>query len=310
MAQSVEPLVFLNGQFVPASRAAIAIWDAGLVLGATVTDLTRTFRHQPFRLEDHVERLFDSARSARITPPLSLDESIRAARELIAHNAALLAASDDLALCQFLTPGEIGVYAGRPGRAGDSMPTFCMHTFPLPFANWRHYFTDGVHVVTPSVRQIPPQCWDPKMKCRSRMHWWLADNEARQSDPLAVALCLDLDGNLAETSSANFLIVRGNSVISPSPRHILRGISLRTIEELCSELGLAFEMRDLQVIDVLGADESLLASTSFCLAPVTRINHAATGTGRPGPVFDRLIAAWSRRVGVNIVEQIRGEHRS
>ena len=139
------------------------------------------------------------------------------------------------------------------------------------------------------------------------MHWWLADQETHLVDPQAVSLCLDLDGNITETSGANFLIAREGTIYSPSPRSILRGISLETVAELCGELQIPFVERDLQVYDVINADEAYLATTPYCLAPVTKINGLPIGAGVPGPLFARLIAAWSERVGVDIVGQVRGE---
>jgi len=299
-----EPLVYLNGRKVPASQAHLAIYDAAIILGATVTDLTRTFRQQPYRLEDHVARFYRSCKYARIQPVETREETVTLARELIAHNASLLAPERELALVQFISPGEFRVYAGAAGAPGDLTPTYCMHTFPLPFEYWSHYYTEGVHCVTPSIRHVPPQCIDPKIKCRSRMHWWLADQEAHLVDPKAVTLCLDLDGNVTETSGSNFLIAKDNVVLSPSQRNILWGISLATVAELCAELGLGFEARELQVYDVVNADEAFLSSTPYCLAPVTRINGVEIGTGKPGPVFAKLIAAWSEKVGMDIVGQI------
>jgi len=179
-----------------------------------------------------------------------------------------------------------------------------MHTFPIAFEMWKHYYTDGVHCVTPSIRHVPPQCTDHKIKCRSRMHWWLADQEVHLVDEQAVTLCLDLDGNVTETGGSNFLIAKDNTVISPSPRNILWGISLTTVAELCEELGLGFESRDLQVYDVVNADEAFLSSTPYCLAPVTKINGLEIGDGKPGSVFSRLIEAWGGKVGVDVVGQI------
>ena len=198
----------------------------------------------------------------------------------------------------------------RAGAAGQkkNAPTFCMHTFRLPFEIWRSYFTDGVHVVTPSIRHIPPQCTDPKMKCRSRMHWWLASKESELVDPRAIPLVLDLDGNVTETGGSNFLIAKDGAVISPPPRNILPGISLQTIRELCGELDIPFVERDLQVHDVINADEAFLPTTPYCMAPVTKINGIEIGDGVPmGPLFRSLIGRWSERVGLNIVEQIVGE---
>ena len=300
-----EPLVYLKGEMKPASEAHIAIYDAAVVLGATVTDMIRTFNHKLFRLEDHIARFYRSCRYARIMPKIDPEETIRVCEELVEHNASLLKLpEEELGLILFISPGEFATYAGSAGKQSGWDPTYCLHTFPLPFHLWGWYYSEGVHVVTPSIRHVPPQCVDHKIKCRSRMHWWLADQETHLVDPSAITLCLDLDGNVTETSGSNFLIVREGAVISPSPRNILKGISITTVAELCGELGIPYVERDFQVYDVVNADEAFLASTPYCLAPVTRINGLTIGEGRPGEIFGQLIEAWSKRVDLNIVKQI------
>ena len=301
---STEPLVYLRGKLIPASEAHIAIYDAAVVLGATVTDLERTFNQKLFRLDDHIKRFYRSCKYARIEPRIDAAETKRIAIGLIEHNARLIEPGRELALVQFISPGEFRVYAGAAGGPGDMEPTFCMHTFPLPLHYWKHYYTDGIHVVTPSTRHVPPQCVDPKIKCRSRMHWWLADQETHLVDPKAVTLCLDLDGNVTETSGSNFLIYTNGQLVSPSPRNVLRGISITTVAEIAAEIGVPFMERDLQVYDVVNADEAYLASTPYCLAPVTKINGVHIGGGKPGPMLKQILDAWSRRVGVDVVEQI------
>jgi len=301
---SQEPLVYLKGALTPASQAHIEIYDAAVVLGATVTDLERTFNQQLYRLEDHIDRFYRSCKYARIQPPISRDETIQVARDLVANNAQLVEPHQELAIVQFISPGEFKVYAGAAGGPGDMEPTYCMHTFPLPLHYWKHYYTDGIHVVTPSIRHVPPQCTDPKIKCRSRMHWWLADQETHLVDPKAITLCLDLDGNVTETSGSNFLIYTNGQIVSPSPRNILRGISITTVAEIAAEIGVPFVERDHQVHDVMNADEAYLASTPYCLAPVTKINGVPVGDGKPGPMLKQILDVWSSRVGVDIVEQI------
>jgi branched-chain amino acid aminotransferase len=159
--------------------------------------------------------------------------------------------------------------------------------------------------VTPSIRHVPPQCYDPKMKYRSRMHYYLADKEAQLVDPDAVALLLDLEGNVTETGGANFLIVQEDRIVSPSPRNILPGVSRKVVFELAAGLGIGTAEGDFQVHDVVNADEAFTTSTPYCLMPVTRANGIAIGSGRPGPFFARLAAAWSEEVGVDILDQIR-----
>jgi branched-chain amino acid aminotransferase len=298
-----EPLVYLNGQMLPASQASLKIFDAGVVLGATVTEMTRTFRHQPFRLEDHVARLFRSLKYVRFDVGMTPEQLVAVSRELLVHNTKLIDADDDLGLIHFVTAGEYGSYVATRGATVRGGPTVCIHTFPLPFALWADRLRHGAHVVTPSIRHVPPQCCDPKMKYRSRMHYYLADQEARLVDPQAIALLLDLDGNVTETSGANFLIVERGTIVSPTTRNTLPGVSRAVVIELAEKLGIPFVARDFQVFSVMNADEALLTSTPYGICPVTRINGASIGDGRPGLATSRLMSAWNKLVGFDVAAQ-------
>src|SRR5436190_16456800 len=97
----MTPLAYLNGCFLAQSEASLTLHDAGFVMGATVTDLCRTFRHRPFRLADHLARFRASCRSARVPLLLSDADLAGHAEQLVAHNAALLSADQDLALVLF-----------------------------------------------------------------------------------------------------------------------------------------------------------------------------------------------------------------
>lgn len=299
-----EPLVYLNGQMAPASQAHLAIYDAGIVLGATVTEMTRTFRLRPFRLADHLDRLFRSLRYTRMDIGISVEQVTAISHGLIEHNRQFIDAGDELGLIHFVTAGEYRTYAGSSGRPVRTAPTACFHTFVLPFELWAEKIQTGAHVVTPSIRHVPPQCYDPKMKHRSRMHFYLADHEARLVDPDAIALLLDLDGNVTETSGANFFMVERGTIVAPTLRNTLAGVSRATAIELATKLGIPVVERDFQVYNVVNADEAFLASTPYCLMPVVKINGIAIGDGRPGPVFRRLIAAWSELVGLDIERQV------
>lgn len=300
-----EPVVYLRGEFIPANDASISIFDLSVVQGVTVTDQLRTFHHQPFRISDHMERFFRSCQYARIIPPLSLQKTTQATEQLIKHNAALLTPEQDLGVVLFVSPGEHGAYSNCSKSGTDPQATLCIHSFPLSFERWQTFFDVGAHVVTPTVRHVPPQCLEPKVKHRSRLHWWIAQQETKLVDPQATPLLLDLEGNITETVSSNFLIVQDETVISPTPRNILRGISLLTVAELCSELAIAYIERDFQIYEVINADEALLTTTPYCLAPATRINGIPIGKGTPGPMFHRLMQAWNQRVGLDILQQIQ-----
>jgi len=298
-----EPIVFLNGEMIPASQAHIAIYDAGVVLGATVTEMTRTFHHRPFRLEDHVARLYRSLKYVRFDVGMTQEEMAATTQELIEHNAGLIGPEDELGIIHFVTAGEFRVYAGSAGGGGKVSPTVCIHSFRMPFHLWTSCFEEGIHVVTPSTRHVPPQCIDPKMKYRSRLHFYLADQETHLVDPKASSLLLDLDGNVTEMSGGNFLIVRDGTIISATTRNILPGISRQTVIELAEQLQIPFVERNLQVHDVVNADEAFETTTPLCMAPATCINGIPIGDGNPGSITKRLLEAWSALVGLDIVEQ-------
>jgi branched-subunit amino acid aminotransferase/4-amino-4-deoxychorismate lyase len=297
-----EPLAYHNGDFRPQRDAALALNDTGFVMGATVTDLCRTFRHRLFRLSDHLRRFRQSCDLAQVPQPRSDDELAALAERLVAHNASLLPAEHDLALVLFATPGAIGYYLGDPGGPGDAAPTFGMHTFPLPFARYVHLFREGARLVTPRVRQVSPGIVDPRIKQRSRLHWWLAEREVHAVEPGASAMLLDDAGRVTETAAANFLVVRRGAVLSPPRASILNGISLLVAEEICHDLGIPFREQPLPLADCLSADEACLTSTPYGIAGVRELNGAALPW--PGPLFRRLRAAWNDRAGLDIENQI------
>ena len=137
---------------------------------------------------------------------------------------------------------------------------------------------------------------------RSRMHWWIAEQQAHDIDPLASALLVDAAGHVTETASANFLIVKNGTILTPLRDSVLNGVSLQVVQELCGELNIPFVERPLTVAECQSADEAMLTCTSYCVAGVRRLNGVELPW--PGPVWRRLLAAWSERVGVDIEAQI------
>ena len=146
------------------------------------------------------------------------------------------------------------------------------------------------------------------MKCRSRMHYYLAEREVHERDAEAWALLLDLAGNVTETNSGNFLMVERGVLVSPPTEYTRAGVSRALVLELAEVLGIPFLARDIPLAEAMQADEAFLSSTSYCLMPVTKINDVLLGDGRPGPIYRALLTAWSQRVGVDIERQIVGEN--
>lgn len=299
-----EPKVYLDGSFVPASEAAIPYYDKGVIMGATVTEMTRTYQGRLFRLGDHLDRLFASLAYTAIDPPIGRDEFEEVSIRLTEGNLELVEPGTELGLIHFVTAGKVELYAGRKLEEHEKAPTVCLHTFPLDFSLYAPAMRDGYHVVTPSIRHIPPVCIDPKIKYRSRLHWHLAENQTRLVDPASTPLLLDLGGNITECAGANILLVKDGAILSPTLRNILPGVSRKVVIELAAELGIPFREQDLQVYDVVNADEAILSSTPFGLCPATKVNGRPIKDGRPGPVWRELMGAWSELVGLDAVGQV------
>jgi branched-chain amino acid aminotransferase len=297
-----EPLAFLDNRFVPQSAAVVPVWDAGFMLGATVSEQLRTFRGSLFELPAHLDRLARSLAVVGVECPLDRHQLAETAAELVAHNHRLLAPGDDLGLSLFVTPGPYATLAPQaPPR-----PLVGMHSYPLPFRLWSRAYQQGVALVTVDVEQVPPRSWPASLKCRSRMHYYLADQQARQLQPGARALLLNADGSVSETATANALGWRQDEgLLSPPRERILPGISLAYVGQLAASASIPMHYRDLLPEDLARADEVLLTSTPNCLLPVTQFNGQPVGSGVPGDVFQRLLEDWSRQVGIDIAEQAR-----
>ena len=290
---------YLNGRFIPAAEAAVSVTDGGFVQGTAVAEQLRTFGGKLFRLEAHIDRLLRSLAIVEVDPGTSREEFIRVARELVERNHPLLATGDDLGLSIFVTPGQ---YVPMRGK-GVIRPTVGLHTFPLRFELWADHYKLGQSLVTSDVAQVSADCWPRELKCRSRMHYYLADLHARRRDPGSRALMLDEEGFVTETTTANIVLSTREGLVTPPREKILPGISMAVLLELAESMGIHHTQRDLTPPDVTAAYEVFITSTSSCILPIVRLNAQPVGDGAPGPMYTRLLAAWTDLVGVDIASQ-------
>ncbi|MCC7084137.1 MAG: aminotransferase class IV [Pirellulales bacterium] len=297
-----EPIAYLNGQLLPVSAAAIPVFDSGFVLGATATEQLRTFRGELFRLPEHLQRLHRSLAIMGVQPRESIADLADISQRLVRHNIPLIDRADDLGLCIFVTPGPYAAMA-EGHRAG---PTVGLHTYRLPFFLWAKMYDEGVSLATTSVEQVPTRCWPAELKCRSRIHYFLADRQAAIAHPGARAVLHDEGGHLTETSTANIILYfEDEGLVSPPKSQVLPGISLQVVHELAGRLQIPSVERPIHPPDFAHCHEAFITSTPNCLLPVTRFNGEAVGHGRRGDVFQSLISAWNELVGLDIAEQAR-----
>ncbi|MDP6183950.1 MAG: aminotransferase class IV, partial [Gammaproteobacteria bacterium] len=144
---------------------------------------------------------------------------------------------------------------------------------------------------------------DPKSKNRSRIHYALADLEAKRVHPEAWALLMDDDGFIAEGVGANFFIVRDGELISPEPRNILLGVTRATVIELAAASGIAFRETNIGQYEAIMADEAFFCTTPYVIVPVREIEGRRIGERVPGSVTARLTGAFKELVGLDFVVQ-------
>ena len=296
MTQSKERIIYVNGDMVPESKAVISVLDTGYRWGDAVYDVERTFGGEIFKLRAHLDRLYRSLHYTRIDPGLTEDEMERITLAVVEANRHLLGPNDDFTVNQVVSRGLV-----EPGLGhGANVSVYCM---PVHFTDYAAQYVTGAKVVTPATRRTPPQSLSPKAKISGKMNHNIAQFEARSVDPEAVAVMLDMDGNIAEAAGGNFLFVSGNRIMIPNRRHVLPGISMETVLEIAQNQGFEIQEGDYTPFDVYQSDEAFLSSTSFSVLPVASMNGWSIGDEVPGPITRGLMAAWSDTVGVNLVEQ-------
>ena len=302
MDSSTQPQrqVYLSGTMVPESEARISIFDSAVMLGDSLTESTRTFRHVPFRLDEHITRLYRSLKVARVDPGLSPAELTRATLDVLEANRPLMGSDAD---CWIVHNISRGLTKPGPSPSQTNPATVMIFTNPMDLRGWARYYTEGCHAVTAFSRAVPAQSLDARIKNRSRLFYTLADAESRLVDPEAQCVILDTDGYVSENKGGNIFAVIDGELRTPSTENCLAGISRQTVLELAAGLGLSARETRLQPYDLYTADEVFFTSTPYCIMPATRFNGLPVSDGRVGPVTQRLLAAWSERVGLDIVAQ-------
>ncbi|MEK7857831.1 MAG: aminotransferase class IV [Elusimicrobiota bacterium] len=303
-------VVYLNGTFVDETEAKISIYDSALMFGDMVFEMTRSFKKKQFKLKEHLDRLYASIRFVHIPLKMTQAQMERACLEVIAKNERAFDADDEHRLMINVSRGPLGIYQPIFGKAE---PTVVIADFPLRWtvAGMGKLFDEGINAVVTSQRAIPATLLDPKVKSRSRIHYQMANIEAsKMKGENNWALLLDPDGFVAEGTGDNVFIVKDGVIITPEPRNILRGVSRAYIFELAESLKLKVVETNIDVYDVMNADECFMTGTPFCLLPVARINGEPIGQDVMGPVTRRLLDRWSRNVGVDIPAQIKGWNAS
>ncbi len=294
-----ERLVYISGEFYPESEAKISVFDSAVMLGDTATESTRTFLQKPFKLSEHVRRLYLSLKIMRLDPEVGPDEMERISLEVMERNLPTYG-EEDLWIVHNISRGA---YPPSGDQSTKRLPTIIIHTAPMNLDYWAEFYVRGCHAVTPMSRMMPAQSLDPKIKNRSRMAYTLAELETKLVDPRAQGIILDTDGFLAENKGGNFFVVTDGVLKTPPTWQALAGVTRQTTIDIARDKGVTVEVTPLQPYDVYTADEAFFTSTPYCIMPATQFNGLPVGDGRVGPVTRRLLEGWSELAGFDIVDK-------
>ncbi len=298
---SNERHIYLNGNIIPESQAAISVHDRGFKLGDAVFDTTRTFGHRIFKMKEHIDRLYRSMKYLRLDPGMTPQRMAEVTEEVLARNLHLIDEEEDYWVSQRVTRGEEFVVDGL-FRQGN--PTVIVECMPLPLKARAKLFRDGVRVIVPHVRRISPEALSPRAKTHNYLNLFNAEMEAKALDPEAWAVLLDENGNLSEGNGCNFFMVECGRLVTPKAKYVLPGISRATVMELASKKGIPVEERDIDLFDAYNAEEMFVTATSICLCPVSRINGRSVGELQvPGPITKTITDAYIKLVGHDFVQQ-------
>jgi branched-chain amino acid aminotransferase len=282
-----EGIVFIDGEYVPASEAKISIFDVGFTRGDAVYDTTSVWKGWFFRLDDHVSRFLRSCAGMRLACPHPPAELKRIVAGCV-HRAGLESAYVQM----IATRGRFPDQADRDPR--NCKNTFIAYAIPYVWIFSPARQEAGIHVSVAANRRTPAEAIDPRVKNFNWMDLERGLFEAldRGAD---TAVLLTPSGFLSEGPGFNLFLVRDGALLTPRA-NVLEGITRRTVFDLAAEAGVPAREADLTAEDLQGADEAFLSSTAGGIMPVARVDGKPLGRGTPGPLSLRLRALyWEKR---------------
>ena len=280
--------IYLNGKRTDAADATISAFDLGFTMGVTVSEKIRTFGRKTPLLERHLDRFFGGLQIIGLTLPLERTDLESQIADLIEINGKDLAASDELAIGVCATPG----IASTHGQT-NAGPTVFVHTYPLHADKLKESFEAGIRLTSVTTQEIPAESLPKELKCRSRMHYYLAEQEAKAIDPNSRALLNNADGFIAEGTTASVVMVKSGQLVAPIQETILSSVTLGYVIELAGSLGIPVERRNITTQELDNAPEVLWLTSPSGITPVTHVNKKAIGNGSLGEITERLASAWT-----------------
>ena len=275
--------IWLDGKLVDQTEAKISVFDHGVLYGDGVFEGIRFYNGRIFRLEEHVRRLFDSARAIILDVPWTIEEVCRYTCETVAANGLT---DGYIRLVVTRGAGELGLNPYLCPKASMFIIASSIQLYP------REHYEKGLSIITCATRRPAPAALMPQVKSLNYLNNVMAKVEAIQANALE-ALMLNEQGYVAECTGDNLFIVKDGELHTPLISDgALDGITRDVIIELAQKLGIKVVERSMTRYDIFIADECFLTGTAAEVTPVVELDRRKIGTAKPGPVTRKLLDAF------------------
>ncbi|MCX6700330.1 MAG: branched-chain-amino-acid transaminase [Methanomicrobiales archaeon] len=274
--------IYIDGQFLPREQAKISVFDHGLLYGDGAFEGIRAYNGKVFRLMEHVDRLYDSAKTIDLTVPITKEEMAHVIIETLRKNN--------------LKNGYIRPIVTRGVGDLGLDPRKCEKATVICIAiEWGAMYGDlyekGLVGVSVSVRRNAASALPPNVKSLNYLNNILAKIEANYKGG-DEAIIFDTNGYLSEGSGDNIFAVKNGIIVTPPTLNNLRGITRDVVLEIAQSMGITVKEQNMGYFDLYTADEVFVTGTAAEVAPITVIDGRSIGTGKPGPVTRQFMAAF------------------
>ncbi|TDL35177.1 branched-chain-amino-acid transaminase [Jeotgalibacillus sp. S-D1] len=282
-----EQLIFLNGEFVTKANAKVSVYDHGFLYGDGVFEGIRSYNGNVFRLEEHLVRLYDSAKSILLEIPFSKEEMTEIVLETLRKNNL---ANAYIRLVVSRGVGNLGLDPFTCKKPNVIVIAESLALFP------KELYDSGIEIVTVASRRNRSDVLSPKVKSLNYLNNILVKIEAGLAG-VPEALMLNDQGYVAEGSADNIFIIRDNKILTP-PGYVgaLEGITRNAIIDIAKSRGYSMEEQVFTRHDVYVADEVFLTGTAAEVIAVVKVDGRTIGEGKPGAVTNELLQAFRELV--------------
>ncbi|NLN06253.1 MAG: branched-chain-amino-acid transaminase [Firmicutes bacterium] len=281
-------IIYLNGRYVREEEATVSVFDHGFLYGDGVFEGIRAYQGKVFKLREHLDRLYESAKSILLDIPESYDEMLAAVLETVRRNELQ---DSYIRVVVSRGPGDLGLDPRKCSRATTVIIASSIVLYP------QELYDNGMAVITVPTRRNAPDALDPQIKSLNYLNNILMKIEANQAGVME-AIMLNGQGYVAEATADNVFIVKKGVVITP-PTYLgaLNGITRQTILAEAAAAGYPVAEKPFTRHELYVADECFLTGTAAEVIPVVSVDGRQIGNGKPGPVTKDLITRYRRLVG-------------